>query len=178
MLYSAIKNQIPFLQQCDFSRVKEINGIKHSYSYTKLIPKSVFKLRSPISQAGKIYDLAGKRIQVGEANISIGIPTITALTPAKDLASELVVIKLKHEEHLVADRFLIVAERQMREYGIKGRVSLNVKDGSLEKRGLSVRQCKNFGYSVKVSGLSEEDSIKLKILGLGGKRRMGAGWFE
>lgn len=177
-LYSAIKQKIPFLQQCDFSRVKQIEGDSYSRSYLKLNAKSTIKLRAPISLAGKIYDLAGKNIDVCESNLFLGIPSLSALTPARELSSDLVIIKLKDEEFLVADRFLVVAERQLRESGISGRVSINIANGSLDKRRLSVKNSKNFGYSCRVSNLSEEDSIKLKILGLGGKRRMGAGWFE
>jgi len=33
------------------------------------------------------------------------------------------------------------------------------------------------GYAVRVSGLSDEDSLKLQERGLGGKRRMGCGVF-
>jgi CRISPR-associated protein Cas6 len=40
-----------------------------------------------------------------------------------------------------------------------------------------VRQYVVVGFGVEVTGLSDEDSIKLQICGLGGKRKMGCGIF-
>jgi hypothetical protein len=69
-------------------------------------------------------------------------------------------------------RFLAEARRQLAERGIRGELELS---GRLSLRVAGQRI---LGHSVRVLGLSSEDSLKLQIHGLGGKRTMGCGIFR
>ena len=42
---------------------------------------------------------------------------------------------------------------------------------------MRVKQFQNIGFAVGLSGLSDEDSLKLQALGLGGRRAFGGGFF-
>ena len=49
--------------------------------------------------------------------------------------------------------------------------------GNLALRALQVRHKNILGYGIGIEGLSDEDSIKLQCLGLGGRKHFGCGWF-
>ena len=47
-----------------------------------------------------------------------------------------------------------------------------------ERKTLTIHDKKVVGYSMQINGLSDVDSIRLQEHGLGGRRKMGCGFFE
>lgn len=178
-LYSALKLQIPWFGDCPVTSISSIAGIKNGKKQIETQEFSRLFIRTPLSKASSLYSLAGKTLSIGQGQISLKIPTIAPLTAKSTLKARLVLIHLfPRELNPSPDKFLAVATRQLQEKGIKGKVSILLRQGALNRKVLIVKGTKNIGYGVQVTGLSEEDSLKLKTLGLGGRRRMGAGFFE
>jgi CRISPR-associated endonuclease/helicase Cas3 len=80
------------------------------------------------------------------------------------------------------DEFLVAVRKQIEDRGIVGEALIPLARGGClagqPKRGIvRVKDRRIVGYSLVVRGLSDADSIALQERGLGGKRRMGAGWF-
>ncbi len=75
--------------------------------------------------------------------------------------------------------FLEAAKRQLEPLGISGTIAIPLNtEGELDRKAIKIKQYSVVGFGLEVSGLSDEDSIKLQTHGLGGKRRMGCGVFS
>jgi CRISPR-associated protein Cas6 len=150
----------------------------------RLLPNPRLTLRLPMEKVPVVYPLAGKRILVGEHVLRLGVPQIRMLAPAEALRSRLVVLKLAGSEGQTAEpkSFLGGVRRQFETLGIAGEANLEVATecGELDpyaRRVLRIKGTIITGYGVCVSGLDDEDSLKLQTEGIGGRRRMGCGLF-
>ena len=95
------------------------------------------------------------------------------IKPKLKLQSHIVVIK-GHEQ---PDTFLEAAQRQIDELSIKGNIKLITKqDGTPKRKTVKVKQI-SVGFGLKITDISEADSIILQEQGLGGKQKMGSGVF-
>lgn len=177
-LYSALKRQMSWLRDCPFTSIATIAGIKNQKGQIETQEFSRLSIRTPLSKASNLYSLAGKTLSIGQGKISLKIPTIAPLTPKSTLKARIVLIHLSPRElNPSPDRFLAAATRQLQERKIKGKASILLHQGVLDRKVLVVKGYRNPGYGMQVTGLSKEDSLKLKTLGLGGRQKMGAGFF-
>jgi CRISPR-associated protein Cas6 len=81
-----------------------------------------------------------------------------------------------------AKSFLAGVEHQLEALEIQGTVCLELAKEKDEldpyaRRVVRIRGKAITGYGVYVSGLNDEDSLKLQAMGIGGRRRMGCGLF-
>ncbi len=178
-LYSALKKKLPWIGECPLTSICSITGIRDGKGLIETQEFSRLLIRTPLSKASLFYGLAGQTLTVGQNQISLKVPAIAPLSPKPTLQARLVIIHLKDEpEEVPPDRFLTVATRKLAERGINGRISLLLRNGALDRKILLLKGERLPGYGVKVTGLSDEDSIKLQEMGIGGKRKMGAGFFQ
>lgn len=178
-IYSALKREMPWLGDCPFTSISSIAGIKDGKGLIETQDFSRLQIRTPLSKAGSFYGLAGRTLSVGQGNICLQIPTIEPLQTKSTLKARIVVIRLYPREDIPSpDRFLAVATRQLAERGIQGRVSLLLRRGALDNKVLTIKNKRIPGYGVQVTDLSQEDATKLLTFGLGGRRKMGAGFFN
>ncbi|HBB35851.1 MAG TPA: type I-MYXAN CRISPR-associated protein Cas6/Cmx6 [Cyanobacteria bacterium UBA8803] len=173
-LYAALVHHIPELhQQTDLS-ILTIPGFPDRQGQINLTKYSCFKIRVPVRKIPLVYQLAGKRIAIGKHDIQVGIPEVSVIQPAKQLRSRIVTIKGYTEPNL----FLSAARRQLAFLGISGHLSIPLnREGQPSRKTIKIKRYTVVGFSLEVSNLSEEDSLKLQTYGLGGKRRMGCGIF-
>ena len=177
-LYSAIKRKIPWFGDCKNTSISSIAGIKNGKGQIETQEFSRLYIRTPLSKASSLYSLAGQTLSIGQGKVSLKIPTIAPLTPKSTLKARIVLIHLSpREADPPPDKFLAAATRQLKEREIQGKVSILLQKGALDRKALIVKGKRNPGYGVQVTGLSDEDSLKLKTLGLGGRTKMGAGFF-
>jgi CRISPR-associated protein Cas6 len=74
--------------------------------------------------------------------------------------------------------FIEAVSRQLETLEIKGRAVIPFStEGEIERKTIKIKRFTVVGFALAIFDLSEEDSIKLQIHGLGGKRRMGCGVF-
>jgi CRISPR-associated protein Cas6 len=74
--------------------------------------------------------------------------------------------------------FIEAVSRQLETLEIKGRTVIPFStQGEIERKTIKIKRFTVVGFTLAIFDLSEEDSIKLQIHGLGGKRRMGCGVF-
>lgn len=177
-LHSVLKRQMPWIAKCPFTSISSIAGIRDKQGLIETQDFSRLQIRTILSKASAFYSLAGQTLSIGQGQISLKIPTIAPLQPRSTLKARIVIIHLSPREKVPSpDRFLAVATRQLVEYGIRGKISLLLRHGALDNKVLIVKGKRIPGYGVQVTELSEEDAIKLMSVGLGGKRKMGAGFF-
>ena len=145
-----------------------------------------------------LLPLAGKSLDLGGHAVRLGVPNVGALVPVPNLIARLVVIKAssprldptdKQSRDLAATKryldpaaFLEAVRRELahREIGAEADLPLHESGpriGQPRRQVLRVHGKKIIGYSVLVQGLTAEESIRLQEDGLGGRGRMGGGFF-
>ena len=124
-------------------------------------------LRLPEEEIRSYLKLAGKRLEVDEYPLSVGVPEVRMLLPVASLRARLVTIKGFLDEA----EFLEAAKRQLQ--------NLNIDcETALGQRGtFRVKDKQVVGFELTVAGLTAQDSVKLQEHGLGGRRKMGCGVF-
>lgn len=130
-------------------------------------PHARFGLRLPACLIPKVLRLAGKRLDVNGDTLRIGVSTTSALSPAPILYAHIVTTKNGEDEN----RFDREVQRQLSVLDIKG------KPVRGSRRIVTIKDKKVVGYSLLVSELTAQESIRLQEQGLGGRRKMGCGVF-
>jgi CRISPR-associated protein Cas6 len=179
-LYSALTEAIPALHHEDLSwRVAGIPGQFVGDGFLQLDPKrSRLRFRLAADNIPVLLPLAGKLLQVGGQAIRIGVPQVRALVPAPALVARIVTIK----GFLEYDSFLPAVRRQLDELGVKSepRIPLTKQgnhQGLPQRRVLRIKGKRVVGFTVQVTELTAEQSITVQEHGLGGRGRMGCGFF-
>jgi CRISPR-associated protein Cas6 len=140
----------------------------------RLTDLSQLRIRLPTNLIPLIYPLAGQALAIGKHKFRLGVPQTCLLQPFRNLYARIVVIKGYQE----AEGFLQAAQRQLDQLGLQGKLQLATRaDGINRRKTIKVNRYTVSGFGLEVFDLSDEDSIKLQILGLGGKRKMGCGIF-
>lgn len=186
-LYSALSRLRPALHNADWLAIHPINGLHAGSNYLRLTKNSRLRLRIPLERLSEVMPLAGKSLTLGNGSgiVRVGVPEVFMLKPASLLRSRCVVIKVSEVEKtgraISREMFLDAARVQMKSKGINGELRV---DEQLDARGreksrhvIRIKEHVVVGYTLWVSGLSDEDSLKLQESGLGGRRRMGCGIF-
>ena len=190
MLYSGLSKLQPNLHEADWLAIHPINGLQAGHRLLKLTPKSRLCFRIPADSLSVMLPLAGKRLVLADNNatfsIHIGVPELRLLKPKHELFSRCVTIKVSEAEKSNQppnrEMFLSAVQAQMQKLGIKGNAWIDdkrdTKGRESSRRVIHIKGQTIVGYSVHVSDLSEEHSLKLQEVGIGGRRRFGAGIFN
>lgn len=167
-LYGAISRVMPIIHEDQQIGLKLVRGRYIGSGLLDISPTSELVLRLPISKVGHYLGLAGKKLEVSEHGLRVGVPRTRALIPAVALSSPLVTTKNGQDP----DRFEAEVRSQMASLNLKGRMCIG------KRRTFQVHGKQVVGYEVLVSELTAPESIQLQEIGLGGRRKMGCGFFE
>ena len=177
-LYGAMSRLIPGIHGATWIGIHGIAGKLANPEELTLEPMGMLRVRVPTDKIGELLALAGATLEVSGRQIEIGAPTVHALTPVAALDARLVVIRLTgglakpFDRAAFSSRFVAEAQRQLVKLEIRGDLEL------CGRQNLSVGGQRVIGHSVRVLGLSPDDSLKLQVHGIGGKRTMGCGIFR
>ena len=189
-LYSSLSTLHPTLHNAEWLAIHPIHGLQVRSRTLKLTERSRLRFRVPADFLSLLLPLAGRRLVLidGESTftLNVGVPELQQLRPKPDLFSRCVTIKLsaaeKDDRPPNREMFLAAIRGQMRQLNIEGELLIDDKQDSkghdVSRRVIHIKQQTIVGYSVRVSGLSEEHSLKLQEVGIGGRRRMGCGIFN
>jgi len=186
-LFSAISKLIPELHDDPSIAIAPIKGVLLGNRKLGLTRNSTLTLRTPALKIKDVLLLAGKTLKIGPDKIRVGIPQPHTLQPCSQLHSRLVIIK----GFMEPEPFLEAVQRQLTAKAIKGTPKLieqhhipkqNGTHGKGSRspylrRTLEIHRKQIVGFALRISDLSEEDSLKLQIEGIGGRRRFGCGVF-
>ena len=167
-LYGALSRVLPFAHEDNDLGLKLIRGRYTGEGMLDISPYSELVLRIPANRIGPFLALAGKTLDVLGGRLSVGVPVTRALVPAAVLHSHLVSTKNGHDQA----RFETEIQNQMARMNVNGRLSVG------PRRTFAVHGKQVVGYSVLISELTAEESIMIQEQGLGGRRKMGCGFFE
>lgn len=187
-LYSALCRQLPELHRTSLSvAVLPIHGLLVGNRRLALTNASTVTIRLPSEEVWRFVGLAGKSLRVGGQSLNLGVPNVRGLVASPRLYSRFVTVK----GHTEPESFLGRLREELVGLGVEGPVSIphrtrhhsvegrsNLLGGNpLIRRTLRVRDRQIVGFAVQVDQLSPEGSLRLQEVGLGGRRRMGAGIF-
>ncbi|MGG6297976.1 type I-MYXAN CRISPR-associated protein Cas6/Cmx6 [Leptolyngbya sp. AN02str] len=173
-LFSAIAHFQAQLHDLKLLSIQTITNTTFEDNKLLLSKFSKLRMRVPAEQVRLVYSLANKSLMLSKDKIRLGIPKIDLLQPASTLYSRMVVIK----GHQQPELFLAAAQSQLMRLGVDGKVAISVgSHGSLNRKTLKIRGFTVVGFGLEVVELNEQDSLKLQIYGIGGKRKMGCGIF-
>src|SRR5262245_22921381 len=167
-LYSALCWAVPALHEGPWWGLHTLRGARLLAGTIALSRTPRLGLRLPAERIPVVLALAGRRIDVAGHHLGLGPPTVEALVPVKALSARLATIR----PFMEPGPFLQAAQRQLAEMEVVGTVSLGARK-VLRIDGRNV-----VGFSVRVSDLAPEASLRLQERGLGGRRPMGCGRFR
>lgn len=128
---------------------------------------AALRLRVEAAEIPRVLGLGGQRLGIQGHEVTLGAPTVEALSPAGALVARLVTIKGFED----ADGLREAAARQLAELEVAARVEVG------RRRVLRVSGRTVVGFGMTLRDLSDEGSLRVQFAGLGGKQRMGCGVF-
>lgn len=196
LLFSALNRILPKLhsekrlssdKNWEKLAIHPITGKLDGNRMMKLSNKSRLTFRIPSVMIQQLLFLTGQRLNFKEESLQILNPEIKPLSPFATLHSHVVIIKGAME----AESFMNSVLRQLKQLDITAKPGLKLREknksfeGNNEiedispfvRRTVKIHGANMVGYSVDVTGLSAEDSLKLQVEGIGGKRKFGCGIF-
>jgi CRISPR-associated protein Cas6 len=167
-LYGAVSRILPRIHEDNDVGIRLIRGRYAGNGLLNISPKCELVLRLPVDRIAPYLALAGKRLDVAGQSLTIGTMNTRALIPSVALYAHIVTTKNGNDPN----RFESEITHQLTDLGIQGKPTLG------KRRTFSVHGKQVVGYSLLVSELIAEESIALQETGLGGRRKMGCGFFE
>jgi CRISPR-associated protein Cas6 len=175
-LFSALCRIVPQLHGDRRIGVHPIRGRQTAPGILSLMDTSRLRLRLPAEEIAPYIAVSGSELDLEGHRFQVGIPRVDALTPAASLGSRLVTFRG------VVDpvEFEATVKRHLVEHQIAGEPTLVPGTrapwtGQPMRRVFRVKEKRIVGYSVRIQGLSAEESLRIQEVGLGGRRRMGCG---
>ncbi len=175
-LYSAITRLLPTLHGASWLAIELISGVPWREGVIALPTRGAsLYLRLPADHYASVLQLAGKHLDIEGHALRLGIPSARPLMPASSVYARTVTIKNFTE----AEPFLDAARRQVDALGISATLELPIDtEGRFRRRILRIQGKTIVGFSLAAHDLSDEDSVRLQSIGIGGRRAMGCGIFN
>jgi len=178
-LYSALSVAVPaFHKMGGLLRFASITGTGFGDGRLQIGPPSQLTVRLPQDEVRIALPLAGKKLSIGDAWIRLGVPAVRTLVPATSVIAR--IVTFKNADSPV--EFLATARAKLDELGVRGAPQLPIhlegpRAGEPKRRVVRIKDVTITGYALLVSELTSTDSVKLQEIGLGGRTRMGCGFF-
>lgn len=186
VLFRALCALIPSLHDDTAVGIHAIRGSLDRTRRLHLKRNSELVLRLPAENIHTFLPLAGKSLRLGDSTTRVGIPTPRLLEPAPRLYARLLIIK----GFLEPEAFLEAAKRQLAQMEVAGTATLipnphveanaSGTQGSKSpwlRRTVEIHGKRVVGFAARIEGLTAEESLRLQIQGLGGRRHYGCGIF-
>jgi CRISPR-associated protein Cas6 len=182
-LYAALSRLMPSWHGPDapFS-VGPITGDPVGRDSLHLNRRSRLRFRLPADAIPTLLPLAGKALDLCGRRFRLGVPSIRPLTPTQTLAARLVTLRVQGVKQPMPEQFLKAVRWRLAKHGFSGDASLlpvrsGPRAGQPCRRILRIKGSKLVGYSVQITGLTAQDSLRLQAESPFGRRRMGCGFF-
>jgi CRISPR-associated protein Cas6 len=179
-LFSALCGIVPWLHDPAAPvALAPVNGRYIHGGRLRIVPqRSRLRFRLRAEDVPRLLPLAGKRLEVMGAAIRLGVPHVTPLEPAADLMAHTVHLK----DAMEPEAFAAAARKKLDALGVAGRAEVpripsGQRRGEPERKVFRVKTKALVCYPLRVSGLTVAESLRLQEAGLGGRRRMGGGFF-
>jgi CRISPR-associated protein Cas6 len=159
-------------------RFTTLTGMPGEPGRLRLTERSHLRVRLPSDAIPTVLPLAGKALDLAGMTVRLGVPSVVTLVPATTLQSPLVTFKHGEEP----EAFLKIAREKLTALEIAGTPAVRLFEagprvGQPRRKVIRISKQKIIGYAMVVSELTADESIRLQEVGLGGRTRMGCGFF-
>ncbi len=178
-LYSALSAVVPqFHDAASGLRFAAITGEPDGAGHLRLADHSCLRVRVADDAIRTVLPLAGKRLEIAGHAVRLGVSSVRTLIPAPRLFARIVTFKNNDDP----EKFLETARGKLAEMGVTAEPELPIhitgdRAGEPHRKIVRVKGVAIVGYSLLVSELTADDSLKLQTHGLGGRTQMGCGFF-
>jgi CRISPR-associated protein Cas6 len=178
-LYAALSVIVPAFHADDAQlRFAPISGVGQPDGTLRVGPHSCLRVRLPDDSIRFALPLAGKQLDIAGSRVRLGVPSVRTLAAAPAVVARLVTFKNAD----TPEQFLTTARAKLTELGITGEPSLPIhldgdRAGEPKRRVTRIKGAAIVGYSLLVGELTAADSLTLQERGLGGRTRLGCGFF-
>lgn len=167
LLYSAVCQAIPRWKSVP-GAMAAIPGKPDGTGLRTLGPRPWLRFRLAGHDLAELLPLTGRTLDVGGRAVGLGVPRARLLTPAVALVSRLTTIK----GFVEPEPFAAACLRQLESLGIRGRVVVG------NRNVVRVHGQKIVGFRTLVADLAADESLRLQEVGIGGRRKLGCGFFS
>ncbi|CCQ92531.1 putative CRISPR-associated endonuclease Cas6 [[Clostridium] ultunense Esp] len=169
-LYASLSRNNSQFHQLEGLSVSPITGGESAGEVLRLTKDSCLYFQMPYESLNHLVQLAGKRLQIGDKLIRLGVPHLIPLNPHPRLYSRFVTIKNALTEEVMRSK--------VQEQLLNMDITLSEeKIQVLRRRVITIHDRKIVGFGILLEGLDDEASIKVQLLGVGGRRRYSSGFF-
>jgi CRISPR-associated protein Cas6 len=170
-LYGALCRVVPELHDVDDWGLHTLRGRPIGPGIIGLPPGSRLGLRLDTDRIPLALRLTGRRLDVQLHSVTLGPPTITAMEPSPALSARIVTIK----SFMEPEPFAEAVRRQL----VETDASLTTAKVTLGARKIvTIDGRRVVGFSVRVTELSNDASLRIQEQGIGGRRKVGCGVFR
>jgi CRISPR-associated protein Cas6 len=179
-LYGALCGFLPVFHDDESPmRFACVNGEANPDGNLRLGDRSILRVRLADDAVKLALPLAGRTLTVGDSTIRLGVPSVRTLEPAASLVAKIVTFKNAD----TPEQFLATARNKLADLGIAGEPQLPIhlsgeRAGEPKRRVVRIKGVTITGYATVVAELSAEHSLILQEKGLGGRTRIGCGFFS
>jgi CRISPR-associated protein Cas6 len=179
LLYSSLSHCVrEFHDEAANVRFAPINGDRGPKGTIRLFDCSRLRVRLTADQIAVVLPLAGRTLELGPHRIMLRSPVVVPLVPAPTLAAKVVTFKNARSPN----DFLTTARRKLDEIGVAGEPGIPLilqgeRAGEPRRQIVRIKGRQMVGYALQVAGLTAEESLRLQEQGLGGRCRIGCGFF-
>lgn len=167
-LYSALSKILPVLHENADASLALIKGRYYGEGKLDISPSSELVLRVHQSSISKYTVLAGKKLNIMGHKILLGTYRIKLIIPQKNLWAKIVTTKNGQD----FSRFEKEIARQLEDLKINSSPKIG------KRKTFRIHKKQIVGYELHIQNLTDEQSIVLQEEGIGGRKKMGCGFFE
>ena len=169
-LYSSLIQQNPHLKDIDW-QLNTINGIPDRNGWVKLCRDSILAVRCKYSDLKEFAVFDNSIIRIGQNLIELDSSDGQSLSPKEKLWSRLVTIKSEYVCRVSPFEFGVALGKQLKLLGIESHPALG------DRKTTVIKDTTVVGYSIEFPSLKPQESLLLQSNGLGGRRKIGCGFF-
>lgn len=168
-LYSSLCKIVPSFHEDKDSLVSSIKGRYSGNGMLNISPYSEILMRVPEEQVREYTAFAGSRLCMRKDKINIGVYKPRLIQAIPNLWAK--IVTTKNGENI--ERFRKEVIRQLTN------IAIDPSKMTIGKRKVfQLRRKCIVGFEVYLNNLSHKESITLQENGLGGRKKMGCGFFE
>ncbi len=178
ILYGALSERLALVHSSPDIVIGPILGQPIGSGLLRVARTSRLCIRATAATLPNLIHLAGTRLTLGKHFIRLGVPNVQPLIPAPHLYARLVTIKGFMDRHSFQEALM----RKISELGIRAQPripeALNAAQrGDPGRRVARIKGMRIVGFEVLFSDLESHESLALLANGLGGRQKMGCGFF-
>jgi len=163
----AVRRALPWFDEEPEAGILPLSGLAKGNGVSFVGRRSRLVLRLPIHRSASADSLAGARLDLGGAMLTLGASSLRPLLPSRGVVySHMVSVDLDDEIEFLARCKSLLAGRGLKPQLITG------KAGQLRTAQGLVR-----GFSLMLHGLAAAESLAMQEAGLGAHRALGCGLF-